>query len=72
MMPTHKRKHKEEDWDLILTAWFIQKGSLQGIINNLCDALDEHTFQAEALPHGVLQLHSLPDLGTSERLLVPP
>jgi hypothetical protein len=27
-MPTHKCKCKEEDWDLIRTAWFIRKGFL--------------------------------------------
>ncbi len=26
--PTQERKRKEEDWDLIRTAWFIQKGFL--------------------------------------------
>jgi hypothetical protein len=28
VMPTHKWKRKEEDWDLIHTTWFIQKGFL--------------------------------------------
>ncbi len=27
-MATHERKCKEEDWDLIRTAWFIRKGFL--------------------------------------------
>jgi hypothetical protein len=38
---THKRKQKEEEWELICTSWFIQKGFLRGVINNLHDALDE-------------------------------
>ncbi len=42
--PTHKRKCKEEDWDLIRTAWFIMKGFLQGIVDNLRDALDEQYY----------------------------
>jgi hypothetical protein len=25
---THERKHKEEEWDLIRTSWFIRKGFL--------------------------------------------
>jgi hypothetical protein len=28
VMPTHKHKCKEEDWDLIRTTWFIRKGFL--------------------------------------------
>ncbi len=43
-MPTHKCKHKEEDWDLIHTAWFIRKGFLQGIVDNLHDALDKQYY----------------------------
>jgi hypothetical protein len=38
-MPTREHKCKEEDWDLIHTVWFIRKGFLQGIVDNLCDAL---------------------------------
>ena len=37
---THKQKRKEEDWDLIRTSWFIRKGFLHGIVDNLCDTLD--------------------------------
>jgi hypothetical protein len=43
-MPTHKRKCKEENWDLIRTAWFIRKGFLQGFVKNLCDALDKQYY----------------------------
>jgi hypothetical protein len=41
---THERKWKEEEWDLIQTLWFIQKGFLRGIINNLRDALNEQYY----------------------------
>ncbi len=43
-MPTHKRICKEEDWDLIRTAWFIRKGFLQGIVDNLHEALDKQYY----------------------------
>jgi hypothetical protein len=43
-MLTHERKQKEEEWDLIRTLWFIQKGFLWGIVNNLCDALEEQYY----------------------------
>jgi hypothetical protein len=41
---THKRKGKEEDRDLIHTSWFIRKGFLHGIVDNLCDALDKQYY----------------------------
>ncbi len=41
---THKRKRKEEDWDLIRTSWFIRKGFLCGIVDNLRDTLDEQYY----------------------------
>jgi hypothetical protein len=40
---THERKRKEE-WDLMCTAWFIRKGFLKGIIDNLQDALDKQYY----------------------------
>jgi hypothetical protein len=40
----HKRKRKEEDWDLIRTSWFLRKGFLHGIVDNLRDALDEQYY----------------------------
>ena len=43
-MPTYKRKHCEEEWELICTSWFIHKGFLRGVINNLRDALDEQYY----------------------------
>ncbi len=41
---THKRKRKEEDWDRIRQSWFIWKGFLKGIVDNLRDALDEQYY----------------------------
>jgi hypothetical protein len=43
-MFTHECKCKEEDWELIRTMWFIKKGVLQGIVDNLCDALDKQYY----------------------------
>ncbi len=40
-MLTHEHKQKEEEWELVRTSWFIQKGFLQDIVNNLHDALNE-------------------------------
>ncbi len=41
---THKNKRKEEEWDLVRTAWFIRKGFLKGIIDYLRDALDKQCY----------------------------
>jgi hypothetical protein len=41
---THERKCKEEDWDLVCTAWFIRKGFYKGIVNNLRDALNKQYY----------------------------
>ncbi len=41
---THKRKRKEEEWDLIRTSWFIRKGFLRGIVDNLRHALDKQYY----------------------------
>ncbi len=43
-MLTHEHKRKEEEWDLIWTLWFIQKGLLRGIVDNLRDALYEQYY----------------------------
>jgi hypothetical protein len=40
-MLTHERKQKEEEWELVRTSWFIRKGFLRGIVDNLRNALDE-------------------------------
>jgi hypothetical protein len=44
MTPTHEQRRKEEDWDLIHAAWIIRKGFLRGIVDNLCDALNEQYY----------------------------
>jgi hypothetical protein len=41
---THERKWKEEEWDLVRTLWFIRKGFLRGIVDNLRDALNEQYY----------------------------
>ena len=41
---THECKRREEEWDLICTSWFIRKGFLWGIVDNLHDALDEQYY----------------------------
>jgi len=42
--PTHTGKRMEEEWDLVRTSWFIQKGFLCGVVDNLRDALDEQFY----------------------------
>jgi hypothetical protein len=42
--PTHTRKRMEEEWELVQTSWYIRKGFLKGIIDNLRDALDEQYY----------------------------
>jgi hypothetical protein len=34
----------EEEWELVRTSWFIRKGFLRGVVNNLRDALDEQFY----------------------------
>jgi hypothetical protein len=41
---THKRKRKEEDWELGRTSWYIRKGFLKGVVDNLRDAHDEQYY----------------------------
>jgi hypothetical protein len=41
---THERKRKEEEWELGRTSWYIRKGFLKGIVDNLRDALDEQYY----------------------------
>jgi hypothetical protein len=43
-MLTHECKRKEEEWELVRTSWFIRKGFLQGVVNNLHDALDKQYY----------------------------
>ncbi len=42
--PAHTQKRMKEELELVLTSWFIQKGFLRGIVNNLWDALDEQYY----------------------------
>ncbi len=41
---THKRKRKEEEWELVRTSWFIRKGFLRGIVDNLHNTLNEQYY----------------------------
>ena len=34
----------EEEWELVRTSWFIRKGFLRGVVDNLRDALDEQFY----------------------------
>jgi hypothetical protein len=65
-MPPHKHKHKEEDWDLIRTAWFIRKGFLQGIVNNLRDTLNEQYYSQ--LKHCLTAYHNVTPFQILEHL----
>ena len=38
---THTRKRREEEWELVRTSWFIRKGFLRGVVDNLRNALDK-------------------------------
>jgi hypothetical protein len=42
--PTHERKRREEEWERVRTSWFIRKGFLRGVMDNLRDALDEQYY----------------------------
>ena len=41
---THERKQKEEEWERTLTSWYICKGYLKGVVENMRDALDEQYY----------------------------
>ena len=41
---THKRKQKEEEWERTLTSWYIRKGFLKGVVENMQEALDEQYY----------------------------
>jgi hypothetical protein len=34
----------EEEWEPVRTSWFIRKGFLRGVVNNLRDALEEQYY----------------------------
>jgi hypothetical protein len=42
--PTHTRKQMKEEWYLVRTSWFIQKGFLRGVVDNLRDALNQQYY----------------------------
>ena len=42
--PTHEHKRREEEWELVRTSWFIGKGFLRGIVDNLRDTLNEQYY----------------------------
>jgi hypothetical protein len=42
--PAHTRKRMEEEWELVWTLWYIQKGFLKGVVDNFRDALDEQYY----------------------------
>ena len=42
--PTHKRKRHKEEWELVRTSWFIRKGFLSGVVNNLHDTLNKQYY----------------------------
>jgi len=46
--PTHTWKRMEEEWKLVRTLWFIRKGFLRGVVDNLCDALDKPFIPSSA------------------------
>jgi hypothetical protein len=64
--PTHKCKYNEEDWDLIRTAWFIRKGFLCGIVDNLRDALDKQYYSQ--LKHYLTAYRNVTPFQTLEHL----
>jgi hypothetical protein len=41
---THTWKRMEEEWELVRTSWYIRKGFLKGVVDNLWDALDEQYY----------------------------
>ena len=41
---THEHKWKKVEWDLVRTTWFIRKGFLRGVVDNLRDALDKQYY----------------------------
>jgi hypothetical protein len=48
---------KDKEWDLVCTAWFIHKGFLKSIINNLRDALNEQYYCQ--LKHCLMAYHNI-------------
>ncbi len=63
---THECKQKEEEWDLIQTLWFIPKGFLRVIANNLHDALDKQYYSQ--LKHWLMAYHNITPFQILEHL----
>ena len=42
--PMHTRKRMEEEWELVRTLWYIQKGFLKGVVDIFQDALKEQYY----------------------------
>jgi hypothetical protein len=47
----------EEEWDLVWTSWFIRKGFLHGVVDNLRDALDVQFYSQ--LRHRLTAYHNI-------------
>jgi hypothetical protein len=54
---THKLKCKEEDWELGRTSWYIRKGFLKGVVDNLRDALAKQYYSQ--LCHCLTAYHNI-------------
>jgi hypothetical protein len=63
---THERKCKEEEWDLVHTAWFIRKGFLKAAVDNLPDALDKQYYCQ--LKHCLTAYHNITPFQILEHL----
>ena len=47
----------EEEWDLVRTSWFMQKGFLSGVVDKLRDALDKQYYSQ--LRHRLTAYHNI-------------
>ena len=63
---THERKRMEEEWELIRTSWFIRKGFLKGIVDNLHDTLNKQYYSQ--LKHGLIIYHNITPFQILEHL----
>jgi hypothetical protein len=63
---TQERKRKEEEWGRVRTTWFIRKGLLKAILDNLCDALDKQYYCQ--LKHCLTAYHNITPFQILEHL----
>jgi hypothetical protein len=56
----------EEEWELIRTSWFIRKGFLKGIVDNLRDTLNKQYYSQ--LKHGLIIYHNITPFQILEHL----